>query len=287
MSGPSAAAPAVSIVFTCAEVVVLDLVRISWKISDTDHDLARYRFTVLKANAPNGPYEDLSGQLVNQFEYFDRTPQMRSHFRKFYYRIRMRDVQENTEVLSDAFTIDSDPDFFLLEIRRRNDLYLRRFVGIPAAILIAKTWGQRCSVCFDQIKQRIRSSQCRTCFNTGFVGGYFKQVDAFVNFSPNAELVALLETGETQPSQTNMWLSHFPLVSPRDMIVEFPIKSEQRRWRVVTVGKTERLRATSRQIAQVTEINRTDIEYLVPVEKFIPPKERFLGFRPADGSGLL
>ena len=84
-----------------------------------------------------------------------------------------------------------------------------------------------------------------------------------------------------------MWLSHFPLLSPRDMIVEFPLHSEQRRWRVVTVGKTERLRATSRQIAQVTEINRTDIEYLVQVDKFVPPAEKFIGFRPPDGSGLL
>lgn len=287
MSGPILAPPAVTISSLCVEVVVLDVMRISWKISDTDEDLANFRFTLQRANAPNGPFEDLTPELVNQFEYFDRTPQMRSHFRKYYYRIRLRDARTSVVSYSATETLDSAPDFFLLEIRRRNDLYLKRFVGVPAAVLLAKTWGQRCGNCFDQIKQRTRTSQCRTCFNTGFVGGYFNQVDTYVNFSPNPEMVALLETGESQPVQSSMWLSHFPQLSPRDMIVEFPIKSEQRRWRVVTVGKTERLRATSRQIAQVAEINRTDIEYLVPVNKFIPPKDTFIGFRPPDGSGLL
>lgn len=270
-----------------AEILRLNLILVTWSIKETDENVGDFRFTVLRSNSPEGPFITISPEFTNEFRFFDRTEQMKSNYRKFYYKVRIRDTRDGSTKDSEVVGLDSKPDLFLLEIRRRNDLYLRRFVGIPAAVLIAKTFGNRCGECWDQIKNRQRSSQCRVCFNTGFVGGYFKQIDTFVNFNPNPELVQMLETGETHPVQTNMWMSSFPILSPRDMIVEFPVRAEQRRWRVVTVGKTERLRATSRQIAGVTEINRNDIEYQFTVDKFLPPPDRFLGFRPPNGSALL
>lgn len=270
-----------------AEVIRLNLILVNWSIKDTDEPIGNFRFTVERSNSPEGPFITISPELTNEFQFFDSTIQGRSKFRKFYYRIKVKNVQDGKTLESDVANLDSAPDFFLLEIRRRNDLYLRRFVGVPAAVLVARTFGNRCAECYDQVKQRQRSSQCRVCFNRGFVGGYFNQINTFVNFTPNPEMVQLLDIGETQPVQSQMWMSSFPLLSPRDMIVEFPVRAEQRRWRVVSVGKTERLRATSRQIAGVTEINQNDIEYELPVEKFIPPEDRFLGFRPSNGSALL
>ncbi len=267
-----------------AEIIRLNRILVSWEIESTDEDLSKFRFRVGRSNSPGGPFAFITDELVNVFLFTDVTKQMKSKWRKFYYKIFVRDVETEETTASEVADLDSRPDFFLLEIRRRHDLYLERFVGIRAAILIAKTFGQRCADCFDAVKQRQRSSSCQTCFNTGYVGGYFSQVNAFVNFSPSPELVQILETGERQPNQVNMWMNYFPRLSPRDMIVEFP---EQRRWRIATVGKTERLRATSRQIATVVEINRSDVEWKVPVEEFVAPEDVFLGFRPPDGSGLL
>lgn len=267
-----------------AEIIKLDRILVSWKIEATDEDLSKFRFRVERSNSPGGPFEPITDELVNVFLFTDVTKQMKSKWRKFYYKISVRNVETEETTESEVADLDSKPDFFLLEIRRRHDLYLRRFVGIRAAILVAKTFGQRCADCYDPVKQRQKSSSCQTCFSTGYVGGYFSQINTLVNFSPSPELVQILETGERQPNQVNMWMNFFPRLSPRDMIVEFP---EQRRWRVATVGKTERLRATSRQIATVVEINRSDVEWSVPVEKFVAPEDVFLGFRPPDGSGLL
>jgi len=272
---------------TSAEVIRLNLILVRWTIKDTNEDIGNFRFTVRKSYSPGGPFEAITGPLVNTFQFFDQALQMKSNWRKMYYRILAQDVVKGETIESPVAGIESDPDLFLLELRRRHDLYLKRFVGIPASVLVAKTFGQRCVTCHDQIKQRVRSSACLQCFGMGFHGGYFNQVDTFINFSPSPELVALLEIGERQPNQTNLWTINFPELSPRDMIVEFPPSAEQRRWRVVTVGRTERLRATSRQIAQVTEINRNDVEYQVPVDKFLPPRDTFLGFRPPNGSALL
>lgn len=267
-----------------AKILRLNEILLSWSIAPTEEDLGNFRFDLGRSNSPGGPFEPISSPLVNVFQFIDVAEQMKSNWRKLYWQLTVTDTVGGAEKKSPVISTEGKPDFFLLEIRRRNDLYLKRYVGVPAAVLIRKTFGQRCAQCFDNIKQREKISKCFTCFGSGFVGGYFPQVNGMVNFSPSPEMVQLIETGERQPNQTNLWLSYYPEISARDMIVEFP---EQRRWRVVTVGKTERLRVTSRQIAQVVEINRSDVEYLVPVNEVVPKKETFLGFRPPDGSGLL
>ena len=63
--------------------------------------------------------------------------------------------------------------------------------------------------------------------------------------------------GETQQSNTNGRLSAFPPVKPRDILVE----PENRRWRIVTVSSTERLRATLRQEISLHEITPGDVEF--------------------------
>ena len=268
-----------------AEAIRLNVVLVSWRIRDTQEDIGRFHFRVTRANSPGGPFEAISPDLVNIFQFFDTTEQMKSNYRKFYYQLVVRDSQTGQEILSPVASLDAPPDFFVLELRRRHvHVYLRRFVGIPAAILIARSFGQRCPQCFDQVKMRQKTSRCLSCFNMGYVGGFYPQVNTYINWNPNPELVQLLETGESHPVQTSLWMGDFPLLSPRDMIVEFP---ENRRWRVVSTGKTERRRATSRQIAQVVEVNRNDVEYEYPVQKYVPAPDVFLGFYPPSGSGLL
>jgi len=274
------------LVFTSitAEVLKLNAIAVSWQIQDTDEDISNFHFTVTKSFSPGGPFEPISQPLVNLFSFMDTAEQMKSNWRKIYYRVSAKDVITGQVLLSDIADLTSPADFVVLEIRRREDLYLRRYVGVRAAVFIQKTWGRRCGSCWDQRKQRVSKSTCRTCFNTGYDGGYFPQVNQFVNFSPSPELVQLLETGERQQNNTNLWLGNYPLLSPRDMIVEFPSKKH---WRVVTVGKTEHKRAVLRQIAQIVEITRSDVEYDVPVNDFPVPPDPFIGFYPPTGSGLL
>lgn len=266
-----------------AKILRLNEILLSWSIADTTEDIGLFRFSVGRSNSPAGPFEAISPDLVNVFQFVDLAQQMKSNTRKFYWQLTITDVRGGV-VKSEPASLEGAPDFFLLEIRKRNDLYLRRYVGLPAAVFIRRTFGQRCPKCFDSLKQREKISSCLVCFGSGYVGGYYPQINTRVNFSPSPEMVQLLETGETQANQSQLWLSNYPELSPRDMIVEFP---EMKRWRVVTVGKTERLRATSRQIASVKEITRSDIEYQFPVTEYVPARETFVGFRPPDGSGLL
>ena len=83
----------------------------------------------------------------------------------------------------------------------------------------------------------------------------FVQIDPFAKFAQGNSLQ------EVQPSDTLGRMISFPPVAPRDILVE----SENRRWRVLKVTPTQRLRATVRQELQIHEIPKGDIEYGLPV----------------------
>lgn len=267
-----------------AKILSLNEILVQWTIDSTDEDISKFRFTLGRSNSPAGPFEPIATQLVNVFRFLDLTEQMKSNWRKFYYQLIITDIRDSSTLESPIASVTGSTDLFLIEIRRRHDLYLRRYVGVPVGILIARTFGQRCGECWDQVKSRVTKSSCLTCYSTGFVGGYFPQINIALGVNPGPELVALLEQGEQQPSQTNFWTSSYPELSPRDIIVEF---REQKRWRINTLGKTERLRVRSRQIFSVREINRNDVEYEIPITPWEFPAETFVGFMPPDGSGLL
>jgi hypothetical protein len=53
----------------------------------------------------------------------------------------------------------------------------------------------------------------------------------------------------------------YPNISQNDVLVE----AENKRWRVIGVTQTERLRATVHQELTLVSINTTDIEYRLPI----------------------
>jgi len=57
-----------------------------------------------------------------------------------------------------------------------------------------------------------------------------------------------------------------------------------RRWRVERAHATERLRIPIRQICRLYEINRSDVEYLIPVDdaQFTPPEAKELMSHDVD-----
>ena len=128
---------------TSAEVIRLDLVLVKWVIRNTDEDESKIRYTVRKSYSPGGPFEAITGPLVSTFMFFDQARQQKSNWRKPYYSILATNVVTGDTVESPVASLAADPDLFLLEIRRRqNEIYLKRFVGIPASVFIAKTFAR-------------------------------------------------------------------------------------------------------------------------------------------------
>lgn len=282
---------------------------ITWSIEPTDEPLVYSRFHVLRSESPEGPYIDVSGPVANSFTYLDKV-NLKSKLNDIAWRIRVdhlptgisvtypNGVPDESFVMHPnldraAFTEDYGATFVALEVVRRNNLYLRRYTGRVVSFCTVKYQGRRCSLCFDNLKKRSSNSQCTECYGTTFEGGYYDPIHVFADLSPSPNIVQMATFGKMEVNQTAMFMSNFPIAKPNDMIVE----RSNRRWRVIQVNTVTEKRYTLQQYLQVEEIEKSDAEYLFPVDLDLKsPPEDFIGFFPkqfspravqVEGSGLL
>lgn len=268
-----------------------------WKIAPTDEPLIHTRFHVLRSESPEGPYVDVSGPLVNTFSHIDRV-NLKSKFSTVAWRVRADHLPTGISVTypngkpDEAFELHPrltratlpgtfSEDYYAIEIVRRNNLLLRRFTGRLLAYFPVKTQGPRCPMCWDNTKKRASSSSCPECYGTTFAGGYYSQINVFIDVNPAPDIVQVANFGKLEVSQTAMFMSNFPLAKPNDLVVE----PGNRRWRVVQVNSVTQKRYTVQQYLQAEEIERSDPEYLLPVDLNLEhPPEDFVGFYPKRNS---
>lgn len=282
---------------------------VSWTITPSDEPLVNSRFHVLRSESPEGPYVDVSGPLVNSFTWLDHV-NLKSKLDEIGWRIRVDHLpsgisetypsgapQEaflmHPEFDRAAMVEDYGQDYVAIEIARRNNLLLRRFTGRLVAYCPVRIQGQRCAKCWDNQKKRTTSSSCNECYGTSYQGGFYDPIHVYVDVNPSPNVVQISSFGKMEINNTVMFMSNFPLAKPNDLVVE----SSNRRWRVVQVNVVTHKRYTVQQYLQVEEIDRSDAEYLLPVDLDLQhPPEDFVGFFPvkkspkavpSEGSGLL
>jgi hypothetical protein len=245
----------------------LDHLDLYWKILDTDEDLERYSFFILRStDGFGGPFEEIAGPFDNTFQFRDPNVQRLHKWRKYYYQIKVVHKDSGDETITDAQWLKAAPDRIAMELQRRFFLKLREFTGRKCLLFQRKTFGQRCPHCFvkgprGNTTGRQTMQNCKTCYDTTYVGGYNNPIVVYVQFDPAPTMPQLTDTREQAPVLTSGRTGAFPPVSPRDMIVE----AENRRWRVEGVPSTEKLRAKIHQELKVLELERPDIRYSIPI----------------------
>lgn len=243
------------------DVYNLDYLVVNWAIKPTTEDISLYRFAIWRSDSPSGNFTKIVDGLTNVFSYKDTSVNLYSKWRKFFYKVHCYLTSDPTKnVFSSVEYNATKPDPVAVEIVRRNNLLLKNFVGVPAHVYIRRTWGQRCTNCWDAIKQRKTQSNCALCFNTGFVGGFFDPVSVQMNFNPSPEMIRHAQF-EQQLDTTTAWMSNYPPVSPKDVIIE----NGKKRWRIVQVNQTQKKRLLVHQIFSLAQVNLNDIEYTLAV----------------------
>ena len=254
----------------------IDALTISWEIEPVDpvgFDSSLVEYRVYRSNSPEGPFDLLTGTpLVDTFVFVDRQINRRSFWRKHYYKVQATQTVTGKQIESIVHRAEVHKGarqrmLIGLEIARRERGLLQGFgetvgfVGVPCAVFIRRTFGQYCSECFDPLLGRGLSEKCVSCFNTRYKGGFFTPIQVHVNFSPSPQILQITNWGEAQPSETDCWLSNYPLMSAGDLVIE----PTGRRWKVSRFHSTTMLLTPIRQILRLVEIRRTDVEYLIPV----------------------
>lgn len=238
-------------------MVEVEALRLYWTIEPTSEDINEYDFSVLRSGAELGPWQLLASGL--NFQYIDWEANNYTSDRIYYYTIRI------THKTTGKY-IDFGPEYNKfpiepvgLELIRKKNVYLKTQTGLPVFLFRKKTFGQYCPACFDLIKQRISKTNCEVCFGTGFAGGYWKPMDLYVNRAVPDSVTKSIGFNKTTGAMV-VETTNFPIVCAGDFIL-FPQVGD--RYRVVSITVHTRMGAVISQYVNLTEINRSDIEYLV------------------------
>lgn len=259
----------------------LDFLEVLWEIEDTTLDPHDFSLYVFRSESPMGPWDEMAGPFEDRYRFVDNRVNLLHRWRQLYYKIRSVEKADTDNVVeSEAFTFHAEPDLIAVEIQRLERLVWEEYAGRRCLIFPARTFGQRCGNCFDGpdkgkgFTSQRRRSHCVTCYDTGFARGYLDPIEVFIQIDPSPKSVQTIPITERQQSDTTARLPNFPLLKPRDIIVE----TENRRWRVVKVSTTERLRSVVHQELVLHEIIKGDIEFQLPIER-----EDLRNFEPSPG----
>ena len=254
-----------------------DSLTVTWEIRNTTQDLSGYTLTIMRSDSEAGDYTAVGSPFSAEStdEYEDTTVNLHSKWRRHYYRIKVTRVATG-DTLSFGSTdpdevvegddpggviIESPPDLLALEAIRRFNLQLQEYSGRKVLALTQRTWGTRCTTCWDTLKRRRTRSKCTTCYDTGITSGYFEPKESWCMKAPDQKRVALSAVFELQPSDVVMVFSAAPRLKPRDLIID----ADGRRWRVVTVGRSEKLWSLTHQTVGVRELSRDQVEYDIEI----------------------
>lgn len=253
---------------------------VSWEVENTTIDPLDYSWLVQRSESPLGPWDDVSQEFSDRYLFLDSRVNVFNKHRSYYYRIKSSEKSDTANVVySRPISLAAEPDLIASEIQLLEQTLWREYAGRECFLLPRRTSGQYCPLCMDvggkgSTFRKLRSG-CVTCYDTQFARGFLDPIRIYCQIDPSPKTVQLVATGEQQVNQTTARMGAFPAVKPGDVIVE----AENKRWRVVTAGGTERLRSKVHQELTLYEINRGDVEYKVPldlgnIQEFEPSAKR-------------
>lgn len=243
----------------------IDYLDVHWSIDTTYEDVNNYQFYVERSEAEFGPYVRIAGPAVNKFSFRDSTLKGRHAFyRHYYYRIvvEKRDGSESATYPKDGgVRMAAPPDLVAIEMARQRKLRISEFGGREVWVYPKKKSGQVCG-CVDRATMRKMVSNCRTCFDTGFVGGYHTPVKVSAIVVSPDEGAPLTPFGRIESEDTIGLFYNYPELFQGDIIIEV----ENIRWRVgERINKYKKGRALVWQRAVLHRVPPSDVEYHIPV----------------------
>jgi hypothetical protein len=237
----------------------VDFHEISWRLASTTEDIFDYTFQVLRSEAPEGPFEPISEVFEDQYLFIDNQVRRGHSYRQLHYKILV--TQKSTGDTKEFGPASQGPeaDLVATELRKHMNILFREFIGRRCWVFPVRTFGQRCSECWNDTLQKRTKSGCLSCYDTGFVKGYHRPVEAWISIDPNPSSEQNTSVGPLQQSTTTARMGYWPPVKPRDIIIE----AENNRWRVNTISTTQQVRAAVHQELGLHQIPKTDVEYRI------------------------
>ena len=215
----------------------------AWDVSGEFDDPAPWRFVVQKGHTNDGPWEDLSPELVNVVSWRDEGGRhLYGKTNVLYFRVVLRTPSgEYASAPVQPYGDLSRREFLLArEIMRREALSARLLSGVECDVYVKSTFGPRCTFCIDPVTGDVRDSHCKKCFGTGRYPAYFGPHRMMVSFTPDsAHAKANANDGTHEQRQFEATAIGNPVLKKGDVVVDV---ARDKRYVVGTASVTSEVR---------------------------------------------
>ena len=242
-----------------------DYMYIQWTVEDKDSTLRSV--DILRSQSPEGPFQVLDTLGPTEYSFRDSECNLLGINRAYWYMVRVKgEASDSTFALSDPKTTEYSLTGHRAQLARksRRDLkiQLERLNGVPIIILKRRTFGPRCTACFNELTNDVMYSHCNTCYGTSYEGGYHDPIYIHGKLDPISLQESIGTSGPNEMAVTGLTIADFPNVALNDIVIE--VKTN-RRFRVMRKISSESSRVVVHQDLQVSEISKSGIEYSIPV----------------------
>lgn len=246
----------------------LDHLDLFWETagSEDPHD---YRLEVLRSESELGPFLPITSRFEGgvYYHFRDTTVRVKDPDRRWCYRIRAH--RKTDGETSDwpappgAAVQDALPDLEALEMARMEQLRLQEFKGRQVVLFQLRSFGARCTTCWDPVGKQRMTSSCPSCFGTSYTGGYHTPTMIWMEIVDPTQSTTTADHHQGKHTVARGRIAAFPRIKDGDLVVE----AENKRWRVGSnIRRSEKLRYAFRQEFDLVEIDRSDVAFTVPVK---------------------
>lgn len=144
-----------------------------------------------------------------------------------------------------------------LEIQRREFLLLSKFSGVKSFVFRKRTYGQRCTRCWNETLEKVMDDHCEVCYGTSWEGGYFDPISTFIQYEINPTAKAKEYHGVVESNAISAWTISMPSIVPDDVIIR---SGDFHIYKVTSLNTTELQAKPVRQLLGLTQLPKTDIE---------------------------
>jgi hypothetical protein len=179
-------------------------------------------FTLEFAKASNASTWTQVARTVDQMFLFDKAPEATPVDFSRFYRVIVEDAA-GTKHTSHACNFFMNLDHYQWRLFRQYTrtqlLGLNKRGGVAAWLLKRKTSGPKCTACVDPNTGYAVSTECGSCYGTGFVGGYHPPLPYPVFAQPDQRRTRLSENGLLTAVLRTSQVLAYGAPEPNDIIV--------------------------------------------------------------------
>lgn len=209
---------------------------------------------------------------VGPLEYTHDLTQYNFNKDRYYKVLAIEKADELHQLFSQTVYVGMFNDGVHEVMRHNENILYSHYYGEPCYIIKRKSTGTRCPDCWSSTRRQRTKSHCDTCNGTGFVNGYYEPIPIQISFDSDPRKSDSQKDFENVFDDKIARLSNYPLVRPKDMIVN---RDDAKRYVITHVETTKlpKLRdgisTLSKQnyilsqILNLNELNPDDNEYRV------------------------